>query len=118
MTEMSPLGTLNSLKAGMQEWAAEDILRLQTKAGRGIYGVELRIVDDEQNELPWDGKAYGALQVRGPWICSDTSSSTAAGAHCGRLVRHRRRRNNRRCRIRGSTDRPGRHQVRGNGSVR
>jgi 3-(methylthio)propionyl---CoA ligase len=82
MTEMSPLGTLNSLKAGMQEWPADDILRLQTKAGRGIYGVELRIVDDEQNELPWDGKAYGALQVRGPWICSDYFKlGGSAGAH-------------------------------------
>ncbi|MCI0516298.1 MAG: 3-(methylthio)propionyl-CoA ligase [Woeseiaceae bacterium] len=82
MTEMSPLGTLNSPKAGMEKWPADDILRLQTKAGRGIYGVELRIVDDEQNELPWDGKAYGALQVRGPWICSDYFKlKGAAGAH-------------------------------------
>ncbi len=82
MTEMSPLGTLNSPKAGMEKLPADDMLRLQTKAGRGIYGVELRIVDDEQNELPWDGKAYGALQVRGPWICSDYFKlDGAAGAH-------------------------------------
>jgi fatty-acyl-CoA synthase len=71
MTEMSPLGTFNSLKVGMETLPAEDILRIRTKAGRGIYGVEMRIVDDELNELPWDGVAYGALQVRGPWICSD-----------------------------------------------
>jgi 3-(methylthio)propionyl---CoA ligase len=71
MTEMSPLGTLNSLKAGMENLPPEQILKLQTKAGRGIFGVEMRIVDDAGTELPWDGAKFGALQVRGPWICSD-----------------------------------------------
>lgn len=71
MTEMSPLGTVNTLKAGMENLSPEQILKLKTKAGRGIFGVELKIVDDEGNELPWDGKAFGALWVRGPWICSD-----------------------------------------------
>ena len=71
MTEMSPLGTLNSLKAGLEDLTAEEKIDLSTKAGRGIYGCELRIVDDDGNELPWDGEAFGALQVRGPWICSD-----------------------------------------------
>ncbi len=71
MTEMSPLGTLNTLKAGMQTLTPDQILEVQVKAGRGLFGVEMRIVDDEQNELPWDGEAFGALQVRGPWVCSD-----------------------------------------------
>jgi fatty-acyl-CoA synthase len=71
MTEMSPLGTCNTLKAGMEARSADEILKIQTKAGRGIYGVEMRIVDDNDRELPWDGKAFGALQVRGPWVCSD-----------------------------------------------
>jgi 3-(methylthio)propionyl---CoA ligase len=71
MTEMSPLGTCSTLKAGMESFSPDEIVRVQAKAGRGIFGVEMRIVDDEGNELPWDGKAYGALQVRGPWICSD-----------------------------------------------
>lgn len=86
MTEMSPLGTCNTLKAGMENLSADEILKIQTKAGRGIYGVEMRIVDDDEKELPWDGKAFGALQVRGPWICSDyfrvdsrTESHTADG---------------------------------------
>ena len=70
MTEMSPLGTCNTLKAGMEHLSADEIVKIKTKAGRGIYGVEMRIVDDEGNELPWDGRAFGALQVRGPWICS------------------------------------------------
>ncbi|MBT8108039.1 MAG: long-chain-fatty-acid--CoA ligase [Gammaproteobacteria bacterium] len=71
MTEMSPLGTCNTPKAGKESLAEEEQFDLATKAGRGIYGCELRIVDDEGRELPWDGVAYGALQVRGPWICSD-----------------------------------------------
>ena len=71
MTEMSPLGTANTPKAGTEKLNDEEQLDLATKAGRGIFGCELRIVDDEGRELPWDGVAYGALQVRGPWICSD-----------------------------------------------
>jgi len=71
MTEMSPLGTANSPKFGTESLSEEEQLDLATKAGRGIFGCELRIVDDEGNKLPWDGVAYGALQVRGPWICSD-----------------------------------------------
>ena len=71
MTEMSPLGTCSTLKAGMEALSPDEIVRVQAKAGRGIFGVEMRIVDDEGRELPWDGKAFGALQVRGPWICSD-----------------------------------------------
>lgn len=71
MTETSPLGVCNTPKAGMENLADEEMLELRTKAGRGIYGIELRIVDDELNELPWDGVAFGSLQVRGPWVCSD-----------------------------------------------
>ncbi len=71
MTEMSPLGTCNSIKAGLESLTDDERLDLATKAGRGIFGCELRIVDDDGHELPWDGVAYGALQVRGPWICSD-----------------------------------------------
>ena len=71
MTEMSPLGTINSPKAGLASLSDDDKLDLATKAGRGMFGCELRIVDDEGNILPWDGVAYGALHVRGPWVCSD-----------------------------------------------
>ncbi|MGI9233756.1 MAG: 3-(methylthio)propionyl-CoA ligase [Woeseiaceae bacterium] len=82
MTEMSPLGTCNSLKAGLESLSADERLDLATKAGRGIFGCDLRIVDDEGRELPWDGVAYGALQVRGPWICSDYFKlEGSAGTH-------------------------------------
>ena len=79
MTEMSPLGTANCPKAGLEHLTPDELLDLGTKAGRGIYGCELRIVDDDGNELPWDGVAYGALQVRGPWICSDYFKLDGAG---------------------------------------
>jgi len=71
MTEMSPLGTVSTLKAGTEHLSPEELIALKAKAGRGIFGVEMRIVDDEGRELPWDGVAYGSLQVRGPWICRD-----------------------------------------------
>ncbi len=71
MTETSPIGTVNTIKAGLEGLSKDEQLDLATKAGRGIFGVEMRIVDDNGEELPWDGKAFGALQVRGPWICSD-----------------------------------------------
>ncbi len=82
MTEMSPLDTLNSQKAGLEHLSSDEKLDLATKAGRGLFGCELRIVDDDGRELPWDGEAYGALQVRGPWICSDYFRlEGAAGSH-------------------------------------
>ncbi len=82
MTEMSPLGTANTPKAGQESFTEDQRFDLATKAGRGIYGCELRIVDDEGQVLPWDGVAYGALQVRGPWICSDYYKlEGAAGTH-------------------------------------
>ena len=71
MTEMSPLGTVSTPKFGTENLSPDEMISLKAKAGRGICGVEMRIVDDEGKELPWDGVAYGALQVRGPWICSD-----------------------------------------------
>ena len=82
MTETSPLGTVNTLKAGLEGLSTDEQLDLATKAGRGIFGCELRIVDDEGSELPWDGVAYGALQVRGPWVCSDYFKlEGSAGSH-------------------------------------
>ena len=71
MTEMSPLGTFNSLLPGMENFDHEALQVVRAKQGRAVYGVEMKIVDDDNNELPWDGKRFGALKVRGPWIASD-----------------------------------------------
>jgi 3-(methylthio)propionyl---CoA ligase len=68
MTEMSPLGTVGSFKLKHAK-AAKDVRdALQYKQGRAIYGVDMRIVGEDGKELPWDGKAFGDLQVRGPWV--------------------------------------------------
>ena len=68
MTEMNPLGVLNTLKPNLEHLEGEERFDVLAKQGRAIYGVDLRIVDDSGTELPHDGKAFGALQVRGPWI--------------------------------------------------
>ncbi|MBM3554815.1 MAG: long-chain-fatty-acid--CoA ligase [Alphaproteobacteria bacterium] len=68
MTEMSPLGTTGMLKPGMDALPLEKRLDVQCKQGRAVYGVEMKIVDDEGKELARDGKAFGHLMVRGPWI--------------------------------------------------
>ncbi len=69
MTETSPLGTIFNLKPGMEDLDRDQVAALQTKQGRGVFGVEMKIVDPEGRELPWDGEAFGALKVRGPWVC-------------------------------------------------
>jgi acyl-CoA synthetase (AMP-forming)/AMP-acid ligase II len=71
MTEMSPLGSVNESTAARHEYGEEAFAKQRLKAGRPIFGVEMKIVDDEGKELPWDGEAFGSLKVRGPWICSD-----------------------------------------------
>src|SRR5687767_12342075 len=68
MTEMSPLGTAGTLKAKQATLPKEEREAIQRKQGRAIFGVDFRIVDENGKELPWDGKAFGDLQVRGPWV--------------------------------------------------
>ena len=68
MTEMSPLGTVNTYKHKHLALPADERDRIRLKQGRGIFGVELKIVDGEGKPLPHDGKAFGDLLVRGPWV--------------------------------------------------
>lgn len=70
MTEMSPLGTVNALLPKHEGLDREEIIKIKLKQGRLVFGVGMRIVDDEGKELPWDGKSSGHVQVRGPWIAS------------------------------------------------
>jgi acyl-CoA synthetase (AMP-forming)/AMP-acid ligase II len=68
MTELSPLGTVCRLlprHAGLDTAARH---KLQMKQGRAVFGVTLKIVDDEGRRLPHDGAAAGNLMVRGPWV--------------------------------------------------
>ncbi|HSW17835.1 MAG TPA: 3-(methylthio)propionyl-CoA ligase [Ramlibacter sp.] len=71
MTEMSPLGTLCTLKNKHLALPPEEQMKIRLKQGRSIFGVDMRIVSDEGAELPWDGKTFGDLQVRGPWIVAN-----------------------------------------------
>ena len=71
MTEMSPLGTVCTLKNKHLPMTSEEKMTVRLKQGRGIYGVDMKIVGEDGKELPWDGKAYGDLLVKGPWIVSD-----------------------------------------------
>jgi len=70
MTEMSPLGTVGSFKAKQAALDKDARYAVQAKQGRGIFGVEMKIVDEEGKELPWDGKRFGNVLVKGPWIAS------------------------------------------------
>jgi fatty-acyl-CoA synthase len=68
MTEMSPLGTLGSLKPEYAALSGEARLDVQMKQGHGPFGVEMKITDDQNHELAHDGKTFGRLKVRGPSV--------------------------------------------------
>ena len=68
MTEMSPLGTLCTLKNKHLSLPEEAQMKLRLKQGRAIFGVDMKIVNDAGEALPHDGKTYGDLLVKGPWI--------------------------------------------------
>ena len=68
MTELSPLGTLNTFKEKHFKLSEAERFAIQQKQGRAIFGVEMRIVGSDGKDLPHDGKAFGDLLVRGPWI--------------------------------------------------
>ena len=70
MTELSPVGTYNSPKEAQAGLEGADAVRHMLKQGRILPGIDMKIVDGEGKELPWDGKAFGDLLVRGPWIAS------------------------------------------------
>jgi hypothetical protein len=97
--------------------AADEQMKIRLKQGRAIFGVDMKIVDDNGEELPWDGKTYGDLYVKGPWIVreyfkGEGGDPLVPDAH-GVAGSHRRRRDHRRRRLHAD-HRPqqGRDQVR------
>ena len=68
MTELSPLGTLCTLKNKHLSLPAEQQMQIRLKQGRAIYGIDMKIVNDSNQEQAHDGKAYGDLLVKGPWV--------------------------------------------------
>jgi fatty-acyl-CoA synthase len=68
MTEMSPLGSLCTMKPEYAELTGDAKLDIQMKQGHPPFGVEMKIADDNGKDLPWDGKTFGRLKVRGPAV--------------------------------------------------
>ena len=80
MTEMSPLGTVGTGVPETDTMPYVDELNVRIKQGRGLFGVEMKIVDDDGQELPRDGVAFGRLLVRGPWIVGSYFKGDGASA--------------------------------------
>jgi fatty-acyl-CoA synthase len=80
MTEMSPLGSLSVLRKEIAGQDPETQYAYRAKAGMPVPGVRTRIIDDDGNEVPRDGEAYGELQVRGPWIVDEYHDRPDANA--------------------------------------
>jgi acyl-CoA synthetase (AMP-forming)/AMP-acid ligase II len=70
MTELSPVGTYNAPKPAQAALDKPELRRHALKQGRILSGIDMKIVDGDGKELPWDGVAFGDLMVRGPWIAS------------------------------------------------
>lgn len=70
MTEMSPVGAVNQPTVETADLRGGQLAAHVVKQGRALPGAELKLTDDNNRELPWDGVSFGALKVRGPWICS------------------------------------------------
>ncbi len=78
MTEMSPVGTMGSMTAETSAWSKDNQLKQKTKQGRGMFGVEMKIITDDGTEAPWDGKTFGHLNVRGPWVVEQYFNANSA----------------------------------------
>ena len=68
MTEMSPLGSLCTMKPEYASLEGDAKLNVQMKQGHPPFGVDMKITDDAGRDLPWDGKTFGRLKVRGPAV--------------------------------------------------
>jgi fatty-acyl-CoA synthase len=79
MTEMSPLGTAGTLKKDQLDRPLAERDAIQAKQGRAVFGVDLKVVDAQGTELPWDGQSTGELLVRGPWVLSRYLKEDGAG---------------------------------------
>ena len=70
MTEMSPLGTVCAPTRAFKNLPSSERYALQSKQGRPVFGVQLKIVDDTGEERKCDGVDFGRLLVKGPWIAA------------------------------------------------
>ena len=78
MTETTPLGTVSTLRPAHQDLSYDQKLDIRAKQGAAVPLFDLRAVDEEGNEVPWDGETAGELQVRGPWVADSYVSGRDA----------------------------------------
>lgn len=70
MTEITPIGTFMYARSELESLPDKEKFDLWSRHGLAIAGVDIRIVDENGGEVPWDGKTMGELQIRGPWVAS------------------------------------------------
>jgi 3-(methylthio)propionyl---CoA ligase len=70
MTETVAAATLSSLDASQEQLPAPERHALIAKQGKSVFGIDIKVVDDQGVTLPRDGKSQGELLVRGQWIVS------------------------------------------------
>ncbi|PTR24378.1 3-(methylthio)propionyl-CoA ligase [Pseudomonas sp. GV085] len=85
MTELSPIGTIGTLKARHLEMSPAERNAVQSKQGRAVFGVDMKVVGADGMELPWDGATSGDLMVRGPWVVRDYFRNES---DCSPLLEH------------------------------
>ncbi len=83
MTETSPIGLASTLLPKHQALPPEQQLALESKQGRPLFGMEFRVDDGDGNTVARDGKAFGAMQVRGPWVAAGYFNARGSAAHTG-----------------------------------
>ncbi|SNZ17179.1 fatty-acyl-CoA synthase [Natronoarchaeum philippinense] len=71
MTETAPIGTVAHLKPKMDAWDAEDKYAKRAKQGLLVPGLEFKVVDDDGEEVPWNGEDFGELLIKGPWVTTE-----------------------------------------------
>ena len=81
MTETAPIGTINRPKHGLLEETPAQRYQRKIKQGRPLFGVCMKMVDDQHHPLPQDGESFGDLKVRGPWVCSGYYNEPHSNAH-------------------------------------
>jgi acyl-CoA synthetase (AMP-forming)/AMP-acid ligase II len=80
MTETSPLATICQPKGSLAHLSEDDLWGQRVKQGRALFGVEMMLTDDEDKPMPHDGKAFGRLKVKGPWVARGYFKGDGAGA--------------------------------------
>lgn len=81
MTETSPIATVNRPKHGMLEETPPQRYERESKQGRALFGVRMKIVDDQGHPLPQDGASFGDLKVQGPWVCRSYFNESRSESH-------------------------------------